>query len=176
MIDAKQFATSMLLSVDAASLDFAELRERESLWPLWGVIEEQTLAVGQTTLQLSVDTIDVVLVAFNRSILTRATEAALNATNRDWQSAANEVPRNWLYRGEQPLQVLRIYPPSASEGRIQVIKNILPPSGVARWHEILVAISIISRLSISDPLRARIPDVEFCNELVKLITEPFGGF
>lgn len=174
MIEPREFAQNMLLESEQSSLDYALERERESLWFLYGAIEEINLDTGESEVSVSSDTVEISLVAFNRTLLTRVKENVLDSVNHNWRSAENSIPRNWLYRGEQRLQRLRIYPPPAEAGKLQVIRNILLPTGVARWHDVLLAIGIFNRLSTIDPLRARPQEGDFCDELFKLMLQPMG--
>jgi hypothetical protein len=174
MIDSKEFAAGMLLESEQASLDYALERERESLWFLWGEVEEITMIAGQQEVVVANDTVEVSLVAFERTLLTRVKEGVLDAVNHNWRSAANDTPRNWLYKGEEDLQTLRIYPPPAVAGSLQVIKNVLLPLGAARWHNVLLGLGIFNRMSIIDPLRARPKEGDFCDQLFKLILRPMG--
>lgn len=145
----------MLLESPDDSLDFAHAQQRQTLWALYGTIEHLEIPAGTAEIILAANTSNVSFVLWNRSILHKVNEDVADAIDTLWRQAPASLPRNYLYRGEEHLQRLRLHPRPAEAGRLQVIKQIQPPPGVAHWYNAILSLLTMYQLSISDIQRSR---------------------
>ena len=154
-VNVSGFATHMLLEAASDSLEFTYSRERQRLWNIYGAVEHQEVLAGTIEITLAEDTANVLMVLWDKIILNRVSEAVLDAVDHNWRNTDPSLPKNYIYRGEEDRQRLRLHPSPSANGRLQVIKQIQPAEGVAHWLNALLALMIASQLSLSDTQRQR---------------------
>lgn len=166
LIDA--FIRDMLLDVSGDALTEAIARARESLREYEFDIYQFTTVIGESHITLSSNVVDVFSVAYDRRILTRASEAVLDANSLNWRTASEDVPQSWLWRGEVPNGQVRLHPPPDDELAVHVLAAWQPNlDQLLPWQTLYVALHAINALATSDPLRARPPLGEFASVLLK---------
>lgn len=173
-INSQLLTSGLLLSNATTAVDQAYYREHHLLYQLYAIMEP--IAVGQDTAEVTVseEAVDIVDVAFERTLLDRGTEAVLDAIDANWRAADSDVPRHYLWKGEQQLRKLRLHPANAAAGELQIIESVEPPIAVAQWHNAFVALLMMRRLALADTVNAREPLVELMTEVINLIIQQFG--
>jgi hypothetical protein len=175
VLDPIVFAKEILLDIDDSELQLGLDREREAMWRLLGQVEVIEVVGGfGSVVTLSNSAYDIKLVAWNGKFLTRVSEEVLDALRRDWKLVANSVPENYAWRGEVQSQQIRLYPPPANGGLLQVIKLAPEAPDVTLWHNQWLALSLITRLAISDPLRARLPLADLVSNIQGVMLDALG--
>jgi hypothetical protein len=177
MINVKDFVENILLDSVESTVENAIIHERNMLRRIYGAIEIKNITALTSSVLLDPDTANVLMVSFNHVILHRATEDVLDALDSSWKAATDLVPRHYVYRGEEPLQQLRLHPIPTVDGILEVIKfrepNITDGNSVARWHDVYVALAAIGRISTIDTLRARPQLEKITSKLNELLSMPF---
>lgn len=174
MIDPKHFAENMLLEAIPEGLDFASLYEHNNMRKIYAAIQQVDIVAGTDEIQLSDDTVDVVMAAYNRVLIYKTKESILDTLDPSWRTSTALAPRSYVWRGEEALQKLRLWPVPTVDGRLLVVKLVEPDLGVALWHNVLLGLSIVDHLAISDTLRARPKLSDFATGVIALVLAPFG--
>ena len=168
-IDPSSLINNLMLETNATSLAYSISSERNLLRHSYGDIESIAIPALTSEVTLADNTVDVLFVGFNHKPLFPTLETVLNSLTPQWRVRVEPAPWSYIYRSEQPLQTLRLYPTPSIDGTLQVIKLVEPPEGIALWHNAFVALGALARLSAIDPLRARLDVTEIASKLQELL-------
>lgn len=174
MLNVTDLVSFLLLATDSTVLATALARERSALAQIYGGVQHLDVTLGTKEVTLNAVTNDVILAAFNRILLDRASELVLDSLNVDWRADTTGPTRTFVYRGEEQLQTLRLVAPPEADGRLQLIDKRQPDPDIALWHNVYLVLAVIQQIASSDILRARLPFAEIAGELIKLMLEPFS--
>lgn len=167
------FVHNTLLDTNEAAMAEAIARARETLRDYEFDVFRFDSIEDEAHITLAANVVDVFAVSYDRRLLTRASEAVLDANAPEWRSEESKTPKSWLFRGEVPNGLVRLRPaPDESNIPIHVLASWQPNlDQLMPWQELYVALHAINTLAISDPLRARLPLGEFASLMLKTYKE-----
>lgn len=174
MIDVSYFIENMLLDFDVNVVANSIAHEHNLLRKLYGGVESKTITAGEPIVVVEVDVADILMVSFNHKILHRVGEDILDSINPSWRVLTDLLPTSYLYRGEEKLQQLRLYPIPTVDGTLQIIKFREPNASIARWHDIYIALASLGTISTVDTLRNRAQMEKVTDELKKIVVSPIS--
>jgi hypothetical protein len=168
MLNVEALVNFLLIDAEPTAVQMAITRARVELARLYGALEHIDVTALDSELALNSNTWDVLFASFEQQILERARESVLDALDTDWRNITG-TPRNYLWRGEVADNAVQLYPLPASDGRLQVIKQLQPDADTALWHNVFLVLETIRQLCISDTRHARLPFAEIATVLLSMM-------
>lgn len=165
MFDSALLVRELVRKDDAGSI----ARAMTELWPLNYDIIHKPVVPFDPIVIVGNDVVEINTVFITRTPLSRTREILLDAEDPQWRNANADLPKQFIWRGEE--KHIRLHPRPDAAYELWGLIQRTPINHFPKWFHLLAAIRAVETLSESDPVVGRLKMVEF----MKAWREAFAG-
>jgi hypothetical protein len=155
MFDSALLVRELARKEDAGSI----ARAMGELWPLNYDIVHRPLEALNPIVIVPSDAIEVNTVFITRTPLSRTREILLDAEDPQWRNANPDLPKAFIWRGEE--KHIRLHPRPDAAYELWALIQRTPKDHFPKWFHLIAALRAVETLSESDPVVGRLKMVEF---------------
>jgi hypothetical protein len=144
-------------------------RALSELWPLNFDILHKLLTPLDPIVIVGPDVTEINALFITKTALSRTREILLDALDPQWRQASPDVPKAYIWRGEE--KHIRLHPKPDAQYELWALVQRTPVQYFPKWFNLIAALRASETLSESDPVVGRIKMIEF----MRAWREAFSG-